>query len=159
MFFKSKLLKYLVLILLVGVTLFIFFRSASRKEGFDAVQALKTRTDAIAKSTKEVADATNEYNNKKQFSCSNRRDCPNAFDSVNELKRRMESYSGELKKLQDGDNNSNTEEGKLSLDKLKEEVSKLEASAQTQALNKIPDLERRLSLLELVIKPTTITQT
>ena len=96
MFFKSKLLKYLVLILLVGVTLFIFFRSASRKEGFDAVQALKTRTDAIAELTTVVADATNEYNEKKQFRCPNRGDCPNTFDYVNDLKQRMESYSGEL---------------------------------------------------------------
>jgi len=106
-----------------------------------------------------VADATNNYNNENQKLKCSRSECPRLFDDVNDLRLRMESYNGELKRLQDGDNNSNTEEGKLSLDKLKAEVSKLEASAQTQALNKIPDLERRLSALESVITPKTITQT
>jgi hypothetical protein len=159
MFFKSKLIKYLAVILLIGVISFILFRSASRKEGFDASEALKTRTDAIAKFTKDLEDATVKLNNAIPRSCGNRKECPGPFDYVKSLELDVDLKTNELKRLKEGDRNSNTEEGKLSLDQLKAEDAKAKASIQTQELDKIPDFERRLSALESVITPKTITQT
>jgi hypothetical protein len=159
MFFKSKLLKYLAVILLIGVILFILFRSASRKEGLDTSEALSEalskafnklfkRMYAIEKLKTEIEELnitmTDYKKNNVDSACNtnpSNSGCKNAREQYTIFENQLKQHRNELDKLINGDSESSKDEEKQSLDALK-------TSLMEQPKDIILKLEKRVSKLE-----------